>query len=52
VPTFAGAIVAGLISLVGVFTGQHWTGSAIAIVLFALWCGWQGRRPTLRLSAA
>ena len=52
VPTFAGAIVAGLISLVGVFTGQHWTGSAIAIVLFALWCGWQGRRPTIRLHAA
>ena len=27
-------------------------GSAIAIVLFALWCGWQGRRPTIRLAAA
>jgi hypothetical protein len=52
VPTFAGAIVAGLISLLGVFTGQHWTGSAIAIVLFALWCGWQGRRTGLRLSVA
>jgi branched-subunit amino acid ABC-type transport system permease component len=52
VPIFAGAIVAGLISLLGVFTGQHWTGSAIAIVLFALWCGWQGRRPRLRLSVA
>ena len=22
-----------------------------AIVLFALWCGWQGRRPTIRLAA-
>ena len=52
VPTFAGAIVAGVISLLGVFTGLHWTGSAIAIVLFALWCGWQGRRPQLRLRAA
>ncbi len=51
VPTFAGAIVAGLISLVGVLTGQHWTGSVLAIVLFALWCGWQGRRPQIRLTS-
>lgn len=48
-PTLFGAIVAGLISLVGVVTGLHWTGSVIALVLFALWCGWQGRRPGLRL---
>ncbi len=51
VPTFAGAIVAGLISLVGVFTGLHWTGSALAIVIFALWCGRQGRRPQIRLTS-
>lgn len=50
-PTLAGAVVAGLISLVGVVTGMHWTGAAIALVLFALWCGWQGRRPGLRLAA-
>lgn len=49
-PTLFGAVVAGLISLVGVATGLHWTGSAIALVLFVLWCGWQGRRPALRLA--
>ncbi len=50
VPTIAGAVVAGLISLVGVVTGLHWTGAVIALVLFALWCGWQGRRPGLRVA--
>ena len=49
-PTLLGAIVAGLVSLVGVATGLHWTGSVIALVLFALWCGWQGRRPGLRFA--
>ncbi len=49
-PTLFGAIVAGLVSLVGVVSGLHWTGSVIALVLFALWCGWQGRRPALRLA--
>lgn len=49
-PTLFGAVVAGLVSLVGVVTGLHWTGSVIALVLFALWCGWQGRRPGLRLA--
>ena len=49
-PTIFGAVVAGLVSLVGVATGLHWTGSVIALVLFALWCGWQGRRPRLRLA--
>ncbi|MSO45120.1 MAG: hypothetical protein EXQ74_07455 [Thermoleophilia bacterium] len=51
IPTFVGAVAAGLVSLIGVATGLHWTGSVIALVLFALWCGWQGRRPGLRLSA-
>ena len=49
-PTLLGAIVAGLVSLVGVATGLHWTGSVVALVLFALWCGWQGRRPGLRFA--
>ncbi len=49
-PTLFGALVAGVVSLVGVVTGLHWTGAVIALVLFALWCGWQGRRPGLRLA--
>lgn len=49
-PTIFGAVVAGLVSLVGVLTGLHWTGSAIALVLFVLWVAWQGRRPGLRLA--
>jgi hypothetical protein len=51
-PTLFGAILAGLVSLVGVVTGLHWTGALIALFLFALWCAWQGRRPHLRLTAA
>ena len=35
-----GAVLAGLPSLLGVFVGLHWAGALVAIVLFALWCGW------------
>jgi hypothetical protein len=35
----AGAILAGLPSLVAVLAGVHWLGAVIAAALFALWCG-------------
>lgn len=35
-----GAVLAGLPSLVAVLVGLHWLGALLAIVLFALWCGW------------
>src|SRR3954452_22969673 len=35
----AGAVLAGLPSVVAVVLGVHWLGAALAIVLWALWCG-------------
>jgi hypothetical protein len=41
-----GAALAGLPSLLAVLAGVHWLGAAIAIALFALWCGrLHGREP-------
>jgi hypothetical protein len=34
-----GAALAGLPSILAVVVGVHWLGAAIAVVLFALWCG-------------
>ena len=35
-----GAVLAGLPSLIAVLVGLHWAGALLAVVLFALWCGW------------
>jgi ATP/ADP translocase len=43
--TLLGAILAGLPSILAVAIGLHWLGDAIAIVLFALWCGWTAPAP-------
>jgi hypothetical protein len=43
--TLLGAVLAGLPSILAVAIGLHWLGDAIAIVLFALWCGWTARAP-------
>lgn len=45
-PTLAGAVLAGLPSLVAVLIGLHWAGAIVAIALFALWCGRQASRNT------
>ena len=37
--TLLGAAVAGVPSLIAVIVGAHWLGAAVAIGLFALWCG-------------
>ena len=34
-----GAVLVGLPSVIAVIIGIHWLGAAIAVVLFALWCG-------------
>lgn len=44
--TLAGAVLAGLPSLVAVLIGLHWAGAILAVALFALWCGWLGSRNT------
>ncbi len=38
-PTLIGAALAGLPSLLAVVIGAHWLGAAVAVGLFALWCG-------------
>ena len=47
VPALIGAALAGLPSLVAVAIGVHWLGAALAVVLFALWCGRLVRDPGL-----
>lgn len=37
-PTFLGAALAGLPSIVAVVLGVHWAGAVLAVALFALWC--------------
>ena len=44
-PAMAGAGLAGLASLAVVMAGAHWPGAAVAVVLFALWCGWLAGHP-------
>src|SRR3954470_19559494 len=34
-----GAALAGLPSVLAVIVGVHWLGAALAVVLFAVWCG-------------
>jgi hypothetical protein len=38
-PTLAGALLAGLPSLLAVLLDAHWAGAVLAVGLFALWCG-------------
>ena len=37
--TLLGAALAGIPSALATVAGLHWLGAALAIVLFALWCG-------------
>jgi hypothetical protein len=39
VRTLCGAALAGMPSALATLAGLHWLGAALAIVLFALWCG-------------
>ena len=50
--TLLGAALAGLASVVAVVVGVHWLGAAIAVVLFALWCGRLADRPAWGASAS
>ncbi len=36
--TLAGAVLAGIPSVLFVLVGLHWAGSIVAVGLFALWC--------------
>lgn len=38
-PALTGAVLVGLPSVIAVLAGVHWLGAALAVVLFALWCG-------------
>ena len=37
--TVLGALLAGIPSAIAVIAGVHWLGVALAVALFALWCG-------------
>lgn len=45
--TLLGALLAGIPDAVCVLIGLHTVGDVIAIVLFALWCGWMPRQRPL-----
>lgn len=36
--TLAGAVLAGIPSLLAVLIGLHWLGAVVAVALFAIWC--------------
>ena len=38
--TLLGVLVAGAFGLIGVLTGVHWLGTLLAVIAFALWCGY------------
>ncbi|MEY4955877.1 MAG: hypothetical protein RL409_134 [Gemmatimonadota bacterium] len=42
--TLLGAVLAGIPSGIATLIGLHWLGALIALILFALWCGWPGSR--------
>jgi hypothetical protein len=43
-PTLLGAVLAGIPDAICVVIGLHNIGDVIAIILFALWCGWMPSR--------
>jgi hypothetical protein len=45
--TLLGAVLAGIPDAICVLIGAHNVGDVIAIVLFALWCGWVPRRQAM-----
>lgn len=50
-PTLAGAVLAGLPSLLFVLVGLHWAGALAAVACFALWCARLAARPRRALGA-
>ena len=43
-PTLLGALLAGIPDAICVVIGLHNIGDVVAIILFALWCGWMPNR--------
>ena len=37
--TLAGVVIAGVPGLIGVLVGVHWLGTLLAVITFAVWCG-------------
>ena len=35
-----GVIIAGIPGLIGVLVGVHWLGTLLAVITFAVWCGY------------
>lgn len=38
--TLLGVVVAGIPGLLGVVIGVHWLGTLLAVITFAIWCGY------------
>ena len=51
--TLVGAAVAGIPSAIATIAGVHWAGAALAVIVFALWCGGlaERRRTTVKAEA-
>ncbi len=49
--TLAGAAVAGIPSGIATVLGVHWAGAALAVIVFALWCGGLAERRRRPLKA-
>jgi hypothetical protein len=47
--TLLGAVLAGIPDAICVLIGLHNIGDVIAIILFALWCGWMPRRQAVAI---
>ena len=42
--TLMGVVVAGIPALIAVVIGVHWLGTLIAVIVFAVWCGYGPER--------
>ena len=49
--TLVGAAVAGIPSAIATIVGVHWAGAALAVIVFALWCGGLAERRRTPLNA-
>lgn len=45
--TMLGVFIAGVPGLIGVISGVHWLGTVLAVITFAIWCGF-GPEPRAR----
>jgi hypothetical protein len=47
----AGAALSGVPAVLAVVTGIHWLGTALALIVLALWCGWLAAKRRARIAS-